>query len=52
MMRRLFEGFQILFTDYDYILGKGGDIIQGRNYIWEDIIQGNTVCTSVQLRLR
>ena len=45
-MGTLFEGFQDLCTDYDYILGKKGDSIQGRTlYIREDIIQGvqNTV---------
>ena len=36
-MGTLFEGFEILCTDYDYILGKRGDSIR------EDIIQGNTV---------
>ena len=29
-MGTLFEGFQILYTDYDYILGKKGDSIPGR----------------------
>ena len=29
-MGTLFEGFQILCTDYDYIFGKRGDSIQGR----------------------
>ena len=29
-MGRLIEDFEILFTDYDYILGKRGDSIQGR----------------------
>ena len=29
-MGTLFEEFQILCTDYDYILWKRGDIIQGR----------------------
>ena len=29
-MGTLFEGFQILCADYDYILGKRGDSIQGR----------------------
>ena len=29
-MGRQFEGFQIFCTDYDYILGKRGDSIQGR----------------------
>ena len=28
-MGTLFEGFQILCTDYGYILGKMGDSIQG-----------------------
>ena len=31
-MGTLFEGFQILCTDYDYILGKRGDIIQRRTF--------------------
>ena len=43
-MGTLFEGFEILCTDYDYILGKkGGIVFKGRQYIREDIIQGNTV---------
>ena len=42
-MGRLFEGFQILCTDYDYILGKRGIVFKGGHYIREDIIQGNTV---------
>ena len=42
-MGTLFEGFQVLCTDYDYILGKRGDSIQGGQYIREDIIQGNMV---------
>ena len=29
-MGTLFEGFEILCTDYDYNLGKRGDSIQGR----------------------
>ena len=29
-MGTLFESFEILCTDYDYILGKRGDSIQGR----------------------
>ena len=29
-MGTLFEGFQMLCTDYDYILRKMGDSIQGR----------------------
>ena len=29
-MGTLFEGFQFLCTDYDHILGKRGDSIQGR----------------------
>ena len=29
-MGRLIEDFEILFTDYDYILWKRGDSIQGR----------------------
>ena len=28
-MGRLFEGFEILCTDYDHMLEKRGDIIQG-----------------------
>ena len=43
-MGRLFEGFQILCTDYDYILGKRGIVFKGGHYVREDIIQGNTVC--------
>ena len=31
-MGTLFEEFQILCTDYDYILGKRGDIIQRRTF--------------------
>jgi hypothetical protein len=37
-MGKLFEGFEILCSDYDYILEKSGETIQG-----EDIIQGNMV---------
>jgi hypothetical protein len=44
-MGRLFEGFQILCTDYDYILGKRGIVFKGGHYVREDIIQGNTVHT-------
>ena len=29
-MVRLFEGFEILCTDYDHMLEKRGNIIQGR----------------------
>ena len=29
-MGTLFKGFQILCTDYDYVLGKRRDSIQGR----------------------
>ena len=29
-MGRLFEGFEILCTDYDHMMEKSGDIIQGR----------------------
>ena len=32
-MGTLFEGFQILCTDYGYILGKMGDSIQGGTFI-------------------
>ena len=39
----IFEGFHILCTDYDYILGKRGIVFKGGHYIREDIIQGNTV---------
>ena len=46
IMGRLFEDFQILFTDYDYILGKWGVVFKGGLYIRGDIIQGNTVCTT------
>ena len=44
-MGRLFEGFQILCIDYDYLyFGKrGGIVFKGGHYIREDIIQGNTV---------
>ena len=38
-MGTLFEGFQILCTDYDYVLGKRGD----SKYSREDIIQVNAV---------
>ena len=31
----IFEGFQILCTDYDYILEKRGDSIQGRTLFKE-----------------
>ena len=34
-MGTLFEGFEILCTDYDYILGKRGDSIQGRTLFKE-----------------
>ena len=34
-MGTLFEGFQILCTDYDYILEKRGDSIQGRTLFKE-----------------
>ena len=34
-MGTLFEGFQIVCTDYDYILGKRGDSIQGRTLFME-----------------
>ena len=40
-MGTLFEGFQILCTDY--VFGKRGDIIQGRTLYEGDIIQGNMV---------
>ena len=36
-MERLFEGFEILYTDYDHMFEKGGF------YSREDIIQGNMV---------
>ena len=42
-MGTLFEGFQILCTDYDYVLGKRGDSIQGRTLYEGGHIQGNTV---------
>jgi hypothetical protein len=42
-MGRLFEGFEILCTDYDHILEKRGIVFKGGHYIREDIIQGNTV---------
>ena len=50
-MGRLFEGFKILCTDYDYILGRSIQVFKGGHYIREDIIQGNTVsvfCRSAQ----
>ena len=31
-MERLFEGFEILCTDYDHMLEKSGDIIQVRTF--------------------
>ena len=31
-MGRLFEGFGILHTDYDHMLEKSGNIIQGRTF--------------------
>ena len=34
-MGTLFEGFQILCTDYDHIFGKRGDFIQGRTLFKE-----------------
>ena len=34
-MGRLLEGFQILCTDYDYILERRGDSIQGRTLFKE-----------------
>ena len=34
-MERLFEGFEILCTDYDHMLEKSGDIIQGRKLFKE-----------------
>ena len=45
----LFEGFQIVCTDYDYILGKRGIVFKRGHYIREDIIQGNTVSTFLPL---
>ena len=42
-MGTLFEGFDILCSDYDSILGKGGIVFKGGHYIREDIIQRNTV---------
>ena len=42
-IQTLFEGFQILCTDYDYVLGKRGDSIQGRTLYEGGHIQGNTV---------
>ena len=42
-MGTLFEGFQTSCTDYDSILGKRGDIIQGRTLYEGDVIQGNMV---------
>ena len=42
-MGTLFEGFEILCTDNDYILGKGGIVFWVGHYIMEEIIQGNTV---------
>ena len=45
-MGRLFEGFEILCTDYDHMTPwkKGGILVKGGHYIRGDIIQGNTVC--------
>jgi hypothetical protein len=34
-MGRLFEGFEILCTDYEHILEKRGDIIQGKTLFKE-----------------
>ena len=48
-MGTLFEGFQILCTDYDNILGKRGIVFKGGDYIREDIIQGNTVIIGPRL---
>ena len=42
-METLFEGFEILCTDYDYILGKEGIVFKRGHYLREEIIQGNTV---------
>ena len=42
-MGTLFEGFQILCTDYDYILGKRRIVFKGGHYIRKDIIQRHTV---------
>ena len=45
-MGTLFEGFEILCTDYDHILKKGGIggiVSKGGHYVRKDINQGNTV---------
>ena len=46
-MGRLFEGFHILCTDHDNILGKRGIVFKKGHYIKEDIIQGNSVLQSI-----
>ena len=50
-MRRLFEGFEILCTDYDHILEKRWIIFKGGHYIniKQDIIQGNTEISHMAL---
>ena len=35
-MGKLFEGFKILCTDFDHILEKRGETIQGGYYLRED----------------
>ena len=42
-MGRLFEGFEIVCTDYDRMLEKVGTLFKGGHYVREDINQGNTV---------
>ena len=42
-MGTLFEGFQILCTDYAIFWEKGGIVFKGGHYIREEIIQGSTV---------
>ena len=51
-MGTLFEGFEILCTDYDYVLGKRGIVFKGGHYIREDIIQGNAVFVSSHGKLK
>ena len=42
-MRKLFAGFKILCTDFDHILKKRGETIQGGYYSREDTNKVNTV---------
>ena len=52
-MGRLFEGFEILCTDYDHILKKRGYSIQGRTLFKEfpdDFAQNLPLCTRLSIR--